>query len=210
MGSFFNYDNKFFSAVNKAVDCFFISVLWVIFSIPIFTIGASTTALYDTIHRVIRKEVGYVFRTFWGSFRSNFKQTTKIWLIMLVFIAFLSADIWLLWKPEEKMEAILFYFFVIALVLIILWALYTFSYSARFELDMKGTMKNSALLAIVNLPWSVLMLVVLAVAALVIYFLPIAIVLLPAIVFLIYERILEKLFRKIMSPEDLEKEMEDI
>ena len=42
MENIFNYDNKFFRALSKLVDCVLLSALWVIFCIPVFTIGAST------------------------------------------------------------------------------------------------------------------------------------------------------------------------
>ena len=46
MGRFFNYDSPLFSSINKIVDCVFLSLLWFVFSIPIVTMGASTSALY--------------------------------------------------------------------------------------------------------------------------------------------------------------------
>ena len=44
----FNFDNVFFRGMNKLVDCVYVSFLWLICCIPIFTIGASTSALYYT------------------------------------------------------------------------------------------------------------------------------------------------------------------
>jgi len=45
MNSLFSYDNKFFQAINKIADCFFLSVLWVLFSIPIITAGGKGTII---------------------------------------------------------------------------------------------------------------------------------------------------------------------
>ena len=49
----FNIDNKFFRALNKLVDMVILSFCWIISCIPVFTIGAASTALYDTSRRVI-------------------------------------------------------------------------------------------------------------------------------------------------------------
>ena len=42
----FNYDNPVWRFIGKLGDLIILNVLWLITSIPIVTIGASTTALY--------------------------------------------------------------------------------------------------------------------------------------------------------------------
>ena len=56
----FNIDNKFFRALNKLVDMVILSFCWIISCIPVFTIGAASTALYDTSRRVIHRDEGYL------------------------------------------------------------------------------------------------------------------------------------------------------
>ena len=70
----FNIDNKFFRALNKLVDMVILSFCWIISCIPVFTIGAASTALYDTSRRVIHRDEGYVWRGYWHAFKVNFKQ----------------------------------------------------------------------------------------------------------------------------------------
>ena len=41
-----NYDNKILSIVNTAVDMLILGIFWFVTSIPLVTIGASTTAVY--------------------------------------------------------------------------------------------------------------------------------------------------------------------
>ena len=82
----FNYDNKFFRAVNKLADLVILSFCWLISCIPIFTIGAASSALYSAVHKSIRRGKGYVWSGYWSAFRSDFKQATKAWLIMLLII----------------------------------------------------------------------------------------------------------------------------
>ena len=57
----FNIDNKFFRALNKLVDMVILSFCWIISCIPVFTIGAASTACIRKkrirkciIHRSIR------------------------------------------------------------------------------------------------------------------------------------------------------------
>lgn len=211
MGNIFNYDNKFFRALNKIVDCFFVSVLWFVFCIPIVTIGASTTALYETTHKVLRRGQSYVWRTFWNSFKSNFKKSTLMWLIFLVIfvVLYLDSVISKQFLEQESQFGAMYFFFYFMMLFVYVWAIYVFAYNARFELNKRGILKNGALLAIANLPWSFLMIVIFIVAVLAAFFVPMMFFLAPALMFMIYEVILERIFRKIMSPEELQRELDE-
>ena len=98
MGEIFNLDNKFFQAVGKLVDCVWLSLLWMLFSIPVFTVGAATTALYYSVNKSIRHGRGYAGREFWEGFRSNFKQATVIWLICIAMMAFIGSDCYIMYQ----------------------------------------------------------------------------------------------------------------
>lgn len=207
----FNWDNRIFQALGKLVDCMALSALWVLCSLPIITFGASTSALYYAIHKSVRGNRGYMTKNFFHAFTKGFKQSTLSWLVLLVvqFILGMDAYITLQTLRAGNKMGVFFYFFLIMILFSIIWACYIFPYAARFEDGLKATLKNSLLMMIIHLPWSLLILVLFAVAALVIYFFPILIFLMPALLFLTYDGILERIFRKYMSEEDLEKEKEN-
>lgn len=98
----FNIDNKFFRALNKLVDMVILSFCWIISCIPVFTIGAASTALYDTSRRVIHHDEGYVWRGYWHAFKVNFKQATKAWLVQLIILIVLLEDIYITWSGLKK------------------------------------------------------------------------------------------------------------
>ena len=89
MGNFFSTDGPLFEGMAYIINIIYVSVLWILFSIPIITIGASSTALYYTVTKVIRHGRSYIFREFWQSFKSNLKQSTAVWLIYLVMMGIL-------------------------------------------------------------------------------------------------------------------------
>ena len=62
MSGFFSYDSKFTTVMNKIVDIVVTSFLWLVFCIPVFTIGASTTALFTVIRQVISEETSATMR----------------------------------------------------------------------------------------------------------------------------------------------------
>lgn len=206
-GSFW-YENKFFRIIGKVVDAFFVSVLWLLFSLPIITLHTASVALYYTVHKSIRGDRGYIWQNFWGAFKSNLKQTIKIWLVMLATIVFLFADYRITYVAVQQGMPfrILCYVFLFLMCFWIAWSIVLSAYSARFENGMKDTMKNAAVIVLVNLPWSLLLLVLALVVLLAIYLVPPAILLLPAGFGVVCEIILERIFCKYMSPEDLEKE----
>ena len=208
MNQIFNYDNGFFRAVNKMVDGLWVSILWMLFSIPIITFGASTTAFYYAVHKSLRGDRGYIWRCFWSSFKSNFKQTTKIWLMMMVIFAFLFVDSRIMYTYAQQGSKIgmMYFFFLILMVFQTVWGIYIFTYSAWFENGFKYTIKNAGIIAVLNLPWSILALALLAVGTLIVFISPITVTFIPTVVMYLYDIFLEKIYRKYMTKEDLEKE----
>ncbi len=95
---FFSYDSPFGRLFVKISYACCLNVLWLICCLPIFTIGASTTALYYTSFKIAKDEGSYITTMFFRSFRQNFKQATIIWLIMLATGLVLGADIILLFR----------------------------------------------------------------------------------------------------------------
>ena len=89
-----------------------------------------------------------------------------------------------------------------------MWATYVFPYIARFENKLLQVLKNTALIAIANLPWTFVLLVVLIVSALLVWAMPPVLVIVPSVYMLIANFILEKVFLKYMSKEDIATEEE--
>ena len=94
----FSYDSRFTQVLMKLVYSSYLNILWFICSIPIFTIGASTTALYYTCLKIVRNEEGNVTKTFFKSFKENFRQATVIWLILFAIGSFLAFDFYVLYN----------------------------------------------------------------------------------------------------------------
>lgn len=94
---FFSYDSKFSQAVLKLCMGCYLNIIWFVFSIPIITIGASTTALYYVSLKIVRGEEKSIMGMFLKSFKENFKQATVLWLIMLGAGLLLAGDGYILW-----------------------------------------------------------------------------------------------------------------
>lgn len=203
--------NKVFTVLSKMVDAAILSIIWIVCSLPVFTIGASSTALYYAVHKSLARSRGYLWRSFWDGFKSNFKQATLSWLIQLVIMVVFALDIMIMRSvaDQSSVYALLMYIFYVLMALMIVWFYYTIAYQARFENTLRNSLKNAGAIAFLNLPWSLLIFLIFVLTVFVIILIPIFIFFLPAVQFLIYDVILERIFRKYMKPEDLEQELEN-
>lgn len=210
MGDLFNMDNKFFQGLGKIVDCICLSIIWFFLCIPIVTAGAATTALYYTVNKVIRNNRSYIGREFWHSFKTNFKQSTIVWLILLLVYVIMGLDCYIMYQYAVAGVSYgkMYIIFVVLMAFAAMWSIYLFPYIARFENTTKAIMKNAALIAIANFLKTLLLFVILVVAVLIVYLFMPAIFIIPAGYMLLDNFILEKIFLKYMSPEDIEAEKE--
>ena len=210
MGELFNLDNKFFQGINKIVDCICLSFLWVLLCIPVVTAGAATTALYYTVNKVIRNNRSYIWKEFWHAFRTNFKQSTLVWLILIFIYAIMGIDCYIMFQYAKAGVSYgsLYIVFAVLMLIVTMWANYLFPYMARFENTLKAVLKNCVIMALLNLGKSVVLLVLFLAAFVVTYVFFPAIMILPAVYMLLVNFILEKVFVKYMTPEDIEAEKE--
>ncbi len=153
------FDNPIMNAIGRIADFIILNVLWVICSVPIITIGASTTALYTVMLKIVKNEEGYIARDFFKAFRENFKQSTAIWLVFLLLGIILIVDYSALVLMPERVAGILRVLFLIMGVLLISGAVYAFALQARFVNTVKNTLKNAAILVFARLPFTVLIIV---------------------------------------------------
>lgn len=160
MGKIFNYDSKFFAGMTKVSDTIIINILFVICSIPIVTIGASMTALYSVSMKITRDEDVYAAKEFIKQFKQNFKQSTIIWLILLVVGLFIGLDFYLCSLMSNNTMIMIFKFiFTVVSIVLAFVLIYAFPLIARFENSIKNTLSNSILMSIQHLPYTLIMLV---------------------------------------------------
>ena len=156
MNGLFNLDSPIMRFLSKVCDLMILNVMCIICCLPIVTAGASITALYTITMKMVRGEESYIFKGFLKAFKENFKQSTIIWLIMAVLGIFVFVDYQAASFLPENMSNI-FRVLIGALIIFYLMILsYIFPYTARFENNIKNIFKNSLLIAILNLPWTIL------------------------------------------------------
>ncbi len=81
-GNFFSAENPFFRPFGVLVDVVCLSVLWLVCSLPLVTLGGATAALYDVAARCVRGGRGGPYARFFGTFRANWKAGAPLGLLL--------------------------------------------------------------------------------------------------------------------------------
>lgn len=80
--------------LSRLIDIVLVSALWFLTSIPIITVGASTTAMYDVTLHLVLDDKSEIIPLFFGSFKKNFGRATAVYLAFIASGLFLAADLW--------------------------------------------------------------------------------------------------------------------
>ena len=157
--------------MGKVADLCLLNLICLVCCIPIVTAGASITALYYVTLKMVRNEESYIFRSFFKSFKQNFRQATIIHLIMVAAAVLLYLDtniVKVMGEPMSQIMSVIFAVFTLVYAMILL---YLYPILAKFYNSVKNTFTNAILMAIRHLPYTIIMLIICALPLL-IFFVP--------------------------------------
>lgn len=151
MRNLFHYDAPIIQWVTKVSLLIYMNTLWLVCCLPIVTAGAATAALYRMAFN-LREDRDCSAKAFLAAFRSNFRQSTLIWLLLLLLAAVLVVGYYFAMYIELNTARL---GVVLALCLLfVLWGftlLYSFPLTCYFENTVKGTLKNALAMSIKHL-----------------------------------------------------------
>lgn len=157
-----NVENPFFEFMGSIGDVMLVNILFLVFSIPIVTIGASYTAMYQTFQEL--REGKTVFGSFFCAWKKAVKSTIPVWLFLLLTGGILVFDITFLVRVGSN--GIWAFVGMVTGCFLLLWSMvfcYMFPVVAvsetAGEMSLKEMISRSLYLAIRNLPFTLLMVV---------------------------------------------------
>lgn len=157
----FDPEGLIMGVLGKLADIVFINFTFVLLSLPVITIGASLTAMYDCCFSLIEDtEDVFLPRQFVKSFLKNFKRATGAWAIALVIIAFLGSYSWITGFFDGTLGRTYKITFWVLLFIFLFGFQYIFPLLAQTDLKVLQVWKNAWRLAIAAFPWSLLNLVI--------------------------------------------------
>lgn len=203
----FDINNPVMRYVIKIFDCMCLSVLWLVACLPVFTIGASTTAMFAVIHRYIRLEEGGLWKTFWKAFREEFKRTTLCWLVALALLVLLTVDALVFRTMVMNGQSLgnLYWLILLLIGIEATWLAYLFAYAERFTGGVKDTLRFSLLMMILHPVKSIIVLVLLLGSAALIILAPGFLTIVPAACCWLCDMITASVFVLHLRDEDRER-----
>jgi len=199
MDNFFSADGPAMKFLTALCNLIFVNILFIIYSIPIITIGSSLSALYRITISILAGNNPSVFKEFNKSFIKCFAKSTVAWLILLAAAALFISELYICYFVLDGTYYWLSYPVIFVLCFVLAIAFYIFPLNSWFEETLKTLFKNSILIAVTNLPQTIFFIVVTGVIVYIAYKQPVVVLSLMlfigfALIALIYSAFLKKIF----------------
>ncbi len=208
MKEIFGFDGSFVRFMTKVYDLMVLGFLWILCSIPIITIGASTTALYYAIVKSVKNNNGYPIREFFHGFRQNLKAGTLLWLIVLAVVIILQVNIWFLSSVTDGNFWLFFIcLYFAATIYMIAAALYMFPALSRFDMGIGWILKLSLYMVVRYFGTTLALAAALFCIGAFVYRFPILFIFVPAPTLLLMAEFLERVLKN-HEPKQTESEAE--
>ena len=149
----FSFESPFMSFLTKAAEYMLVSILCLLFSLPVFTAGAAITSCYYVGMKLIRGEDAGFFKAYIKGFKDNFKQSTVIWFIELFVGCFLIYDWYLIrHNGAENYNKTLMILLAVISIYFVMASIAIFALVARFSMTTKEAIKGALAYTYVNVP----------------------------------------------------------
>lgn len=129
-------------------NIFALNVLFVICSIPVITIGASTAALYSVTLKLVKKEEGPIIKSYFKAFKSNFKAATITWVLVLIAVIVIFVEYLFGCNVESSLGTFYLILSIVEAVLLAFTLPFLFPLIARYDNTIFNTIKNAFLLSV--------------------------------------------------------------
>jgi Predicted integral membrane protein len=161
MKGFFSLDNPVMRFITKVGYLWYLDVLFVVTSLPVFTIGVSITALNYACTKLIDDE-GTVTGNYFKSWKENFKQGTGLGLLYLAFGALLALAL-VFYNRMDQSDIKIMWAVVIAIGIFYFISLcWVFAIQSKFVHTVQDTIHYSFVIAFQNLPETFLIMITIA------------------------------------------------
>lgn len=183
MGKIFSLDSPFVQFMNRVADIMWLNILFIICCIPVITIGASVTAMYYVTLKMVRNEESYITKSFFKSFKLNFRQATIIWLILVIAGGLLAFDYAIMTGrfgvsiENSTLASAMQVLLIVVFIFYIFTTTFVFPVLSKFYNSVKNTIKNAFIMSIRHFPVTLACIAIGIVVALLIIYIPIMLML---------------------------------
>ncbi|WP_432629429.1 YesL family protein [Brotaphodocola sp.] len=200
----FNPENRFWSFIDKIVNLCLLGILWALFSLPVVTAGASTTALFGYTLPLTEDEEGYVWQTFIRTFRKHFVKSTVFWIGILAGGGFLVYDLYccLHLNVPGALRIVAFAVLVCLMIVFSLTAVWLFPLTVYEDGTIRQTLSRAVVLAVGNPGMTVAIVSLYALFGIAVYYIPVLFMVWFAFFSYLTSYFYRATFRKYLQKED--------
>lgn len=154
------YDSPFWERMGKLYYIIVLNFLWILFSLPLITIGPSTVALHRCMFSLINGKEMHVFTEFYQSFKRNFVRNMIAGIAVVGFGMLLLSSRNFYFEIAANISLTIYYFYIFLVFLFALFFVTVFPVLGTFDGPVLELLRTSLFLSIKNLPMSILMVVI--------------------------------------------------
>ena len=158
----FSVDSPVYKFLSKFLDVVKLNFFWILFSIPVITVGASTVAAMSVGLKMVDDEEGYIGKNFLKAFKENWKLGTILWMITVVAVYAIYLD-YQLFEAVENNPIIFLIIGMASIALAVAALIYSYPLTARYENTLINTIQNSINISRKYLGNTLLLVIILAV-----------------------------------------------
>jgi len=177
---------------------FLLSVLWLLFCLPVLTAAPASMAAYHTAVKVIRRDRNKLFPEYFRSFRNNFKSGFVLGcvLLLLTTLLILGTRVASVMAHSSHIWSILSYVYFLLLLLLGVFSMFIIPFFSRFEVSLKQGLHLSIVSVFKHLFTAITAFLVWVLGYHVVRFLPAMILLIPGCCFAVCSHIVEPILKQ--------------
>ena len=150
-------DSPIMSFLARVADLVILNVLWLLCCLPVVTAGASTTAMYHVVRHLQEESISSVTRDFFRSFKSDFRQATPVYLLLLIPTAAVVMNAWILSAQSSDIVPVYVRaIWMVSALMLTFVVSFVYPVMAYFDDTVWKTLRTAAVLAVAKLPRTVL------------------------------------------------------
>ena len=150
----FEEGSPFQRFLNKMTDLLVLNLVTLLMCLPVITAGAALTAMHYVLLKMVRGEEGYIVKSFFRSFKRDFRQATVLWILYVALAALMVSNLVLVLEGSGKYPLWLPSSILVVGLLALMFMIYTFAMLSRFDNSIYHTLLNAVTITFSELPRS--------------------------------------------------------
>lgn len=203
--SFFNAESPFWRTFTRIMDLFGLSLCWLFCSLPLVTLGASTTALYDAVYHGVRRGESRDYARFFTTFRRELKTSFLVTLPMLALTAaflLLYRTAYIMMLAGSQAGGVLFYTYRLLFCIPLAVWLFACALLSRFTFTPGALLRTACQLVFAHLLSAALMIVMVILLLSVVIWWPFSCIFIPATAAWLCSFPLERIFAPFLKKDE--------